>query len=256
MGDVDPWLSRCLVVCCVFAVVCTSTSTIQETKRPAVTTAIPTTLENQLEGRDNATTSVLMVAEPTKTPEVMEDVQLDRLYLRATQKLVDTCRNSPAISPKFIILSFRDCIDATGCDGCFAGPLQDGVEKSLKFLDHLYEELQLAGYISFADLVALAGSVSLLYTSAVSYVSDDPNILSQTPPIEFKLGRKDCNSTPRVVDIPKHDSNGGWEEIESTMMIPLNLTKREATALMGAHTLGMAHRQPFASSWTNDYEIF
>ena len=129
-------------------------------------------------------------------------------------------------------LAFHDCVGEGFCDGCIdhSNPGNAGLKEYSDKIDELYKNY--TGKISRADMYALAAVVALnrsTYDAPVKYQGLK----------HFKVGRKDCSKSPdedKSVDLPK--GTDGTKKTFKFFAKEFGFNEREATTLLGAHTLG------------------
>jgi len=150
----------------------------------------------------------------------------------------------PAIG-RTVRLAFHDCVG--GCDGCInendpdnAGPMLD----QIKILNQRYEDRSYADKLSRADFWQLAAIKAIEVGLAnANKATDCGEEVCQGLGlnINFKLGRKDCTTSPtttRFDGLP--DGHLDHEGVTSFFREEFGLDAELATALLGAHTVGGA----------------
>jgi len=159
--------------------------------------------------------------------------------------------------PSLVRLGFHDC--AGGCDGCldFDAPANGGLEPTVKLLDTLYRTVY-QHQMSRADFWAWSALLAVEKTTINNNKAcqeDD----CRMPDLNFtyKWGRKDCRTSPRTAkggNLPgatfKHSQTMEYFAAE------FGLNERETIALMGAHTLGGAHKgnSGYSGNWVKGDE--
>ena len=146
-------------------------------------------------------------------------------------------------------LAFHDCIGKGKCNGCIdhSKPGNAGLKRVTDRLDALYDASH-KGKISRADFYALASVVAL--TRSTADLSDKYNGLR-----EFKVGRKDCNTSP-AESLSNSNIPRGSDGTSKTLQFfkrEFGMKTQEAVALLGAHTLGRCFSQNsgFVGSWVD-----
>ncbi|XP_013412191.1 putative ascorbate peroxidase [Lingula anatina] len=161
-------------------------------------------------------------------------------------------------------LAFHDCVG--GCDGCvdFSNADNAGLQTVVGLLDALYGDTSngISALISRADFYALAGIVGVEVGASLQRRCGR-NCVNPTPSVTFRYGRTDCD--PATVATRSFPS--GIANLTKTLQFFANefsFTSRETVALLGAHTLGEAHREnsgfrgrwvPRKDSFDNDYFV-
>ncbi|XP_013408457.1 putative ascorbate peroxidase [Lingula anatina] len=148
-------------------------------------------------------------------------------------------------------LNFHDCVG--GCDGCinFANEDNKGLEPIVKVLGDVYDKEGFSAVMSRADFWALAG-IAALELAAENQRCRGRFCSVPKPSVTFKWGRKDCASSPTTKDMRELPNNhGDLAHVKKYFREEFGLNTREVVALMGAHTLGAAHRNQsgFAGRW-------
>ena len=158
------------------------------------------------------------------------------------------------LAPKFVRLGFHDCVpDALfqgGCDGCvdLSNPDNAGLDVPIDALRNIIDKYASPAYgISRADIWAFAALVgSEISQNDISF------------PMEY-IGGVDCENAHEVcykdngVEQPCQENRGPHRPLPEPDMTTSQLlhwfsqrfdfSARETTAIMGAHTLGGAHRE-------------
>lgn len=171
------------------------------------------------------------------------------------------------LAPKFVRLGFHDCVpDALfqgGCDGCvdLSNPDNAGLDIPVNALKTIVEKYTSPAYgLSRADIWALAALVgSEVSQNDISF------------PMEY-IGRIDCENAHEICykdngnEQPCRDNRGPHRPLPESDMTTSQLlhwfsqhfdfSARETVAIMGAHTLGGAHRENSgfdgAAGWVNN----
>eukprot|EP00290_Baffinella_frigidus_P031052 CAMPEP_0180223326 /NCGR_PEP_ID=MMETSP0987-20121128/21311_1 /TAXON_ID=697907 /ORGANISM="non described non described, Strain CCMP2293" /LENGTH=345 /DNA_ID=CAMNT_0022185727 /DNA_START=14 /DNA_END=1048 /DNA_ORIENTATION=- len=156
-----------------------------------------------------------------------------------------TTRGNPQpLLATIVRLSFHDCVG--GCDGFIDTDLHgnEGLADTIRTVNEMYDSLGAPTGMSRADFYALVG------TLAVHKAADNQQSpTAPMPTIPLFFGRADGEG--RIVDLP--NPHNGIEEVTTVMADMFGFTEREAVAIMGAHTLGRAHRgaSGFNGPWTS-----
>merc|ERR1712025_1500530 len=136
-------------------------------------------------------------------------------------------------------LSFHDCVG--GCDGCIniENDSNNGLADLVAALDTVYLENGFNETLSRADHWAIMG------IWAVQNTIDNANGAGYSIPdlgLDYTYGRTDCSTSPysaAIENFPAATFN--YTNIMDYFASEFNFTALEATALMGAHTLGGAN---------------
>ncbi|XP_065675034.1 putative ascorbate peroxidase isoform X1 [Hydra vulgaris] len=147
-------------------------------------------------------------------------------------------------------VAFHDCIGKGKCNGCIDHSLSSnkGLKRVTDRLDALYD-VSYKGKMSRADFYALAAVIAL--TRSTANVPDKYDGLKT-----FKVGRKDCNTSPvdseTNSDFPK--GSDGTSKTLGFFKREFGFNTREAVAILGAHTLGRCHLQNsgFVGAWVDN----
>ncbi|XP_067950602.1 putative ascorbate peroxidase [Watersipora subatra] len=143
--------------------------------------------------------------------------------------------NDQVMIAGLVRLSFHDCVGPQ-CDGCINHDNAEnaGLQVYIDRAEILYNSLQVA--ISRADFWALAG------VEAVTFAAEKAN--SPHPDIQFRYGRLSCQTSPITTDLHTFPSSlGDTDHVLQFFQNQFNFDAKETTAILGAHTLGNAHRQ-------------
>ena len=152
-----------------------------------------------------------------------------------------------------------------GCDGCLN--IEDrgnnGLEDIFSIMNNIYDN---EGYnvtgISRADFYALAGIVAVRHAADQQSCSElglSTNCTKPVPTMFIRYGRKDCPTSPnttRIIKFPK--AHGNLSVILDLFQVQINMTMRQAVAIIGAHSLGDAgrDRSGFLGPWTTPTNRF
>ncbi|XP_002158504.2 putative ascorbate peroxidase [Hydra vulgaris] len=146
-------------------------------------------------------------------------------------------------------LAFHDCIGKEYCNGCIdhthAG--NAGLKVTTDRINELYEK-SFKGSISRADFYALAAVVALTRSTAdapVKYKGLD----------FFKVGRKDCDSSPNEIQsVTPPSGTDGTNKTFKFFQDNFNFTVRDTVVILGAHTLGRCNlvNTGFVGTWVDD----
>jgi cytochrome c peroxidase len=186
---------------------------------------------------------------PTKSPKNSPAF----FAARARSDIADLITSNPILAPKFVRMGFHDCVG--GCDGCIdlSNPDNNGLDTPISALDSIVQKYtvdQNSG-LSRADIWALAA-----LTAADMSQSDT------TARVDFPfswIGRKDCEKVQSACfdrnnqqqscsatrgphrELPSADST--MSEVLHFFSDEFGFDASQTVALMGAHSLGSAHRQ-------------
>jgi hypothetical protein len=184
---------------------------------------------------------------PTNSPKTNPEVFL----AMAKTDITDLISSNPILAPKFVRMGFHDCVG--GCDGCIdlSNPDNNGLDIPISALEdivHKYTISQNTG-LSRSDIWALAALMAADLSQSSS--------LRVNFPFSW-IGRKDCENVNSVCfDKDKQEQacsaiRGPHREMPSGEFATAQLlhffssefgfNASQTVALMGAHTLGSAHR--------------
>ena len=141
--------------------------------------------------------------------------------------------------PKFLRLGFHDCVG--GCDGCvdLSNPDNRGLDEPIEAISLIVQKYK--DFYSRADIWALATLVS-----ADKAVNAERKPEGLTFPMTF-IGRLECKGADAKgyggphVDIPSSDLT--THELLKFFSDTFGFTSDETVAIMGAHAVGVAHRE-------------
>lgn len=184
---------------------------------------------------------------PVNSPETNPEAFL----AMAKTDIADLISSNPILAPKLVRMGFHDCVG--GCDGCIdlSNPDNNGLDIPINALEdivHKYTISQNTG-LSRSDIWALAALMAADLSQSSSSRVDFP----------FSwIGRKDCENVNSVCfDKDKQQqacspTRGPHRQMPSEELTTAQLlhffssefgfNASETVALMGAHTLGSAHR--------------
>jgi len=179
------------------------------------------------------------------------------IQLNQMKKTIDKAiRDGGLFHLAAVRLTFHDCISKK-CDGCV--DLTDenaaGLEHIIGILDKVHKEPQINEFLSKADLYALAGIVGIeigvRFSNRRDCVDDFRTGCMPEANIPFEWGRKDCADAKKFNE-PFPNPNLNKKEMFAYFKDVFGFTKKETTALMGAHSLGRArfHKSGFNGPWT------
>ena len=148
--------------------------------------------------------------------------------------------------PKFVRLSFHDCVD--GCNGCVQMDKPDnaGLEVPISSLESIFTKPEAPAGLSRADLWALAGLVGARRAAR--------NAGNGDLEFRFRWGRTDC-ADPNNTDEELPDNlSSGTTEIYDFFDEKFGFDQYETVVLLGAHTLGGASvsNSGFQGTWTDN----
>ena len=116
--------------------------------------------------------------------------------------------------------------------------------KTYNLLNAIYNRSYTNTGISRADFVALAGIVAVRVASMQQDCSDlnmPSGCTPPMPPMTPTYGRRDCPTSPRTTDIELFpDAHGNLTHVLNYFRTIMNMTTRDAVAIIGAHRLGTA----------------
>jgi len=144
------------------------------------------------------------------------------------------------------------------CDGCIdLDKLDHGGLQSLAVepLEEICSEF--ADIMNRADCWAAIGNVAIEYSHSLA-VNTDP-----LPKLPYFFGREQCQLSPNAItgDDPGTEfplAHLGWDPLMEFFATFFEFTVEEVTAIMGAHTVGAAHKSAsgFEGKWTKDSFAF
>jgi hypothetical protein len=160
--------------------------------------------------------------------------------------------------PTALRLSFHDCTG--GCDGCInmAQPPNGGLARIVWALESVYTENNFDTVMSRGDFWALSAfaAVGAAINNANARCRGGPNSYCQVPRLSatFKWGRPSCNSpnAPDTNDVNEFAlATFTADEVYDYFFRTFGLSENQVAAVMGAHTLGAAHRNEsgFDGKW-------
>lgn len=163
----------------------------------------------------------------------------------------DLIAATPTLIPKFVRLSFHDCVG--GCDGCvdLQNPENAGLFMPIVALGPICEKepvgmIPAGAGVSRADCWALAALTA-------SEVAQDSTYFAFS--LE-KIGRQDCEAVRGIggPERPMPTAHAGLDELVDFFDEWFGLNHQEIVALMGAHTLGGAYKanSGYSGVWTSD----
>lgn len=154
-----------------------------------------------------------------------------------TTEIVNIIEDDRDLLPKFVRLSFHDCVGVGGCNGCVdMGNVDNaGLNIPIDALEAIFtseSNNSPSASISRADLWALAGLVSAHRAAELAQ--------GTVPDFTFRYGRTDCATSPDGdgSDVLPSASSLGTDEVFAFFDDKFGFTQEDTVALMGAHTLG------------------
>jgi len=161
-------------------------------------------------------------------------------YLRAKAAITNMVENDQDL-PRCVRLAFHDCVGEDGCNGCINLNDQDnsGLQGIVGRLGNLRQNQGFSA-ISNADFWQIAG------IAALERANSDVELT-------FRGGRQDCATSPTTDAQDNFPSpNFSGEEMFAWFEEEFDMSPEEATALMGAHSLGRARRgnSGYNGQWT------
>ena len=152
-----------------------------------------------------------------------------------------------------------------GCDGCLNLNNADnnGLQDIYSQINTIYEN---EGYnstgMSRADFIALAGTAAVRQASSrqsCDRLNMPMNCDLPTPNITIKYGRTDCSTSPHTTVINEFPNpHGNLSHVLDVFQVGMNMSVRQAVAILGAHTLGDAGvaRSGFRGPWVPQTAVF
>ena len=144
------------------------------------------------------------------------------------------------------------------CDGCIDldkldhGGLQSLAVEPLEEICAEYVEI-----MNRADCWAAIGNIAIEYSHSLA-INSDP-----LPNLPYFFGREQCQLSPNAItgDDPGTEfplAHLGWDPLMEFFHTFFGFTVEEVTAIMGAHTVGRAHKSAsgFEGKWTKDSFAF
>eukprot|EP00873_Tetraselmis_striata_P007447 jgi/Tetstr1/427711/TSEL_017836.t1 len=168
-----------------------------------------------------------------------------------TTEIVNIIEDDRDLLPKFVRLSFHDCVGVGGCNGCVdMGNVDNaGLNIPIDALEAIFtseSNNSPSASISRADLWALAGLVSAHRAAELAQ--------GTVPDFTFRYGRTDCATSPDGdgSDVLPSASSLGTDEVFAFFDDKFGFTQEDTVALMGAHTLGRCSKENsgFEGPWT------
>lgn len=142
------------------------------------------------------------------------------------QRLIrDIVRDDPLMGPKFVRLTFHDCVG--GCDGCvdLADSGNFGLDEPMAELEPL--EARFVQQLTRADIWSLAG------IEAANFMQRRESV-----PYEFNYyGRATCNDRTGGPTIAMPSAHLTIDGVLDFFADEFDFNERESVAIMGAHTL-------------------
>jgi len=145
------------------------------------------------------------------------------------------------------------------CDGCIDlenmdhGGLKELVQEPIEPLCNKWNNK-----INRADCWITIGNIALEYSASLS------SIQGILPPLLYKFGRRECETSPDA--ITNLETGGtefplahlGWDPLFAFFKDHFGFSKQESAVLIGAHTVGKAHKfgSGFDGKWTHDTFAF
>ncbi len=237
----------------------------------SITTASPTT-SRPLSAKPQTsppTTSKPTTAKPqtasptTKMPTKSPLSSVSSFVSQARTDIESLISSNPILAPKFIRMGFHDCVG--GCDGCIdlGNPDHNGVNIPMQALENIIQKYtvdQNSG-LTRADIYALAATAAADVSQSSSARVDYP----------FSwFGRKNCEDVETVCLDSQNQkstcdathgphrqmpsSGSTTEELLSFFSDNFGFNASQTVALLGAHSLGSAHREftGFTGSWVSN----
>lgn len=171
----------------------------------------------------------LCAASAVRTAAALTSAELD-WYTTEIRSVIEDDRD---LLPKFVRLSFHDCVGVGGCNGCvdLNNPDNGGLDVPIDALEAIFNDNN-APSLSRADLWALAGLVAARRGAQLAR--------GTVPEFRFRFGREDCATSPQGAsnDVLPSASSLGTTEVFDFFDEKFGFNEDETVALMGAHTLG------------------
>lgn len=157
------------------------------------------------------------------------------------EEIRDTIRNNRALAPKYLRLSFHDCVG--GCDGCvdLTEPDNNGLEIPMQALSSIVS-IYGGDTLSRADIWALAGLVGAEMTQAqqkfeLDYIGRTICEATGQPCLDGDNNPRECREDLGDAHQMPH-SNLINHEILEFFADNFGFNAQEVVALMGAHSVG------------------
>ena len=213
--------------------------------------------------------SIISITNAALTPDEIDQLRIEVLNLIDTFGNSDDDASQKPLIGSILRLVFHDCagpynsgIDLTTldnairlCDGCI--DLENADHSGLQQLAQEPIEPICAAWsekMNRADCWVTIGNIALEYSASLS---PTPGTL---PPLDYKFGRKTCQTSPDAVT--NLETGGtefplahlGWDPLFAFFKDHFGFTKQESAVIIGAHTVGRAHKtgSGFDGKWTHD----
>mmetsp|Transcript_13912 Transcript_13912/g.19921 ORF Transcript_13912/g.19921 Transcript_13912/m.19921 type:complete len:572 (+) Transcript_13912:114-1829(+) len=192
---------------------------------------------------------------PTTQPPTTENPtpapvssSVSKFVTEAKSDIASLISSDPSLAPKFVRMGFHDCVG--GCDGCIDlnDPDNKGLDIPINALDSIVQKYtidQTTG-LTRSDIFALAALTAADVSQGTVNRVDFPFTW---------FGRVDCqgdatSGPQRQMPSPDLTTSGILDYFNTNF----GFDEQETVALMGAHTLGSAHRSfsGFVGSWVSN----
>ena len=140
-------------------------------------------------------------------------------------------------------LGFHDCVGKEGCNGCIDVDLKSnaGLKQHVEGLNKVYNKLPVKNKMTRADFYILASLTALEIAHGGNIEKPIDFVITKRFLPLFVIGRTDCAVNKGEQSLfPKAIS--GIDKTIAFFKDNFDLSPKETTALLGAHTLGRAHR--------------
>jgi len=189
-----------------------------------------------------------------------------RAQIRAAIDLdLDENDSSFILMPGLVRLIFHDCV-GEGCDGCVNMDMDDnaGLGTYINTTEDLYQSGEVDGtpfteLLSRADFWILAGIEAIDYSTERAQRPCNRGCDIVYTGLVFQTGRQDCELSPYDDAEPEYPSSfANTEEVMDFFDETFGFSKKETVAILGAHTLGSAHRSAsgHAGPWVRNAREF
>jgi len=217
--------------------------------------------------------SIISITNAALTTDEIDEFRVEVLNLIDTFGNTDDDASQKPLIGSILRLVFHDCAGPynTGddvstldnairlCDGCIdlENPDHSGLkELAQEPIEPLCDKWSAS--MNRADCWITIGNIALEYSASLSSTA------GTLPPLEYKFGRYLCSTSPDAVT--NLETGGtefplahlGWDPLFEFFKDHFGFTKQESAVLIGAHTVGRAHKSGsgFEGKWTHDTFAF